>query len=100
MTDNTSPITVEELRELFNILMDHLEKTGTVSVKLDRDFFWSLPQDQLYNVYEEPKNLNIAQLSESLDFLNQIRLGQREPVGFALVWLADVLRAIGHRSIG
>ena len=100
MIDKTDSVSIDELREIFNRLMDHLETTGIDRVKLDCDFFWSIPQDELYNVYEDPKSLSIGQVSESLDFLNQIRLGQSEPIGFALVWLADVLRAIGHKSIG
>jgi len=60
--------------------------------------FWSIPPDALYDVYQEPPELTIGQLTESWDNLR--RLGEDEPgFGLDLVWLSDVLRAIGHAQL-
>ena len=100
MTDEAITITVDQLRSYFRVLIDHLDTNGIDSLELKHDYFWSIDQHDLYNVYDYPKNLTVGQLSEALEHLERIRSGERPPLGYALVWLAHVLQALGHDSIG
>lgn len=44
-----------------------LKKQGIVS--LDFDYYWEVPGKYIYNTYNEPKVLEIGQLSEDYKFL-------------------------------
>jgi hypothetical protein len=100
MTEENLTVTMEELRTFTNMILGHLESVGQQDLELRHDYFWSIGPDELYDVYESPGELTIGQISESLATLRRISSGKSPPIGYALVWLADILRAIGHQSIG
>lgn len=92
-------LSVAELRRVCGQLLDHLDTVEGPDVRLDRDFFWAIPAEKLYNVYATPEGLTVGQLSESWTNLTAI-LAEQAPVNaFALVWLADILRAIGQAVV-
>ena len=88
-------IRVSELREIFDRLMTHVESTQGDQVTLHEDDFYSLPAPGLYNVLEDAPDPTIGQLTESLDSL---RRGDGT-ITHELVWLGDVLKAVGHHTI-
>jgi len=88
-------IQVAELREIFDRLMTHVESTQGDQVTLHEDYFYSLPAPGLYNVLEDAPDPTIGQLTESLDSL---RRGEGT-ITHELVWLGDVLKAVGHHTI-
>ncbi|HYX37724.1 MAG TPA: hypothetical protein VE954_31875 [Oligoflexus sp.] len=92
-------IKVSELRSIANKLFDHLEHRGHSSLTIESDFYWSIPQEQLYDTYADPKNFTQGQLSDDWSELQSILKGEKEPLGFALVWLASVLRKIGEDTV-
>jgi hypothetical protein len=81
------------------MLLDHLEDRHGPEVLLNRDMFWSISMDELYDIYQQPTTLTIGQLSENWGFLEQIVEERSAPVGYALVWLGEILRALGHSNI-
>jgi len=92
-------IRISELREVANLLFDHLERSGHVEVDVDQDFYWSIPDDKLYSVYEEPSGFTVGQLSDDCQELRKISSGQKQPIAYALVWLSSVLRFLGTRIV-
>lgn len=81
--------------------IDHLEAvTKSDSVVLDKDYFWSIPPDERYDVYNTPADLTIGQLSDSLEFLKPLLADPDDALTYHLVWLADILRAIGEDNVG
>lgn len=92
-------IKLDDLRRVSGILFDHLERAGITEVEVDKDYYWSIPEEKLYSVYEEPSNLTVGQLSHDLDELAKINAGSKEPIAFALTWLASVLRFVGAKVI-
>ncbi|MFJ1753285.1 hypothetical protein [Kitasatospora sp. NPDC088134] len=90
-------VSLVELRRSFDLLLSHVEAaTGGDFVALDKDYFWSVPSSELYDVAQEPSDLTIGQLSESWQHLTNVVADRDRAVGHHLVWLADVLRAIGQ----
>jgi hypothetical protein len=85
-----------ELREAFDVLLRHLEATTGADVALDKEYFWSVPSDELYDATNEPSSLTIGQLSESWQHLEDLLADQDRSLAYHLVGIADVLRAIGH----
>ncbi|WP_253974465.1 hypothetical protein [Myxococcus dinghuensis] len=58
---------------------------GHTEVELDSDHYWSIPNDKLYSVYEDPSDFTVGQLSEDLENVR------------AFVWVSTLLRFIGSK---
>ena len=91
-------VSVEEVRQLALLLLRHVEESAGSTVELDKDMFWSVPSPELYNVYDTPE-LTVGQLSESWASLKAMGDGESPSLSYGLVWLADVLRAIGQELV-
>ena len=92
-------IKIDEIRQACNKLLDFLESNGNNEIITDLDFYWNIQSSSLYNVYEDPENMTIGQLSDDLNELRKIINNETEPVGYALVWLSSLLRLIGEKSV-
>ena len=89
-------VSVSELRAMTEKLFLHLERKDYSSVELSTDYYWNIPKEFRYNPYEEPKDLDLGQLTDDWANLRKILEGTTEPVGYAFVWLSTVLRAVGE----
>ncbi|MDX2748352.1 MULTISPECIES: hypothetical protein [Streptomyces] len=89
-------IPLDQLRTAFELALQHIEASAGSAVALEHDYFWSVPGDELYEVLNEPRTITIGQLSESWQHLEDLLADPNRAVGHHLVWLADVLRAIGQ----
>ena len=93
-------VTLEELRRITATLYDHLETRGVRTIDLDGDYYWSIPREQRNDPTQEPTVKSIGQLSDDLEELRRIQRGETEPIGYALVWLASILREVGEQTVG
>lgn len=97
MTGDSLHVPLDELRRSFDVLIRHVEgATAGGAVALDKDYFWAIPSDEQYDVTKVPGDLTIGQLSESWQHLQDLLADEDRALGYHLVWLADVLRAIGQ----
>jgi hypothetical protein len=92
-------IAIADVRRTCELLLSHVEQSGRASIDLTKDFYWNIPQEQRYRAYEEPDALDVGQLSDDWAELQAIVGGQKEPLGYALVWLSSILRAIGEETV-
>ena len=90
-------VTLEDLRAVTERLYDHLASQGHQELDVPDVHYWSIPREQRVDRYEEPTDLTIGQTSDDWERLRRIRTGESEVVGYALVWLASVLREIGEQ---
>jgi hypothetical protein len=95
--DVTVPLAV--LAQAAEALLDHVKRTAGETVELPHDFFWAIPPDALYDMHSKPEPLTIGQLTESLAHVERIVQGVDEPLAYGLVWLADLLRAVGAQAV-
>lgn len=91
-------IETQELRDVCERLIDHLERTQGESVTLREDYFYSLPSPGVYDVTRDPPEPTIGQLTETWDNLHRNRDAD-STIAFELVWLGDLLRALGHSGL-
>lgn len=98
MTDGLR-LDTEQLRRVTLAALDHLQSTVGESVELDKDFFWSVPGEATYNVESEPMELTVGQLSESWQHLVDLDRDPSGALAFPLVWLAQILQAIGQSVV-
>jgi len=93
-------INLDDIRTIFEKLIKHLEKIGVNTVSIPVDYYWNIPNDVVYDPYNEPTKFDMGQLSDDWRELQKLLDDDREPVGYHLVWLAAVLKAIGEFTIG
>lgn len=93
-------VSIDELRKITEILLNHVEQTGVQTVELAHDYYWHVPQESRYEPYTEPGELSMGQLSDDWAELQRISRGEKDPLGYGLVWLASVLRAVGEETAG
>ncbi len=93
-------VNVSDLKCAANLLFQHLEATGHTQLSFNIDYYWSIPTEHVYNVYEEPHDLTIGQISDDLSELMRIVEGDSEPNVYALAWLASILRAAADTMPG
>jgi hypothetical protein len=95
MDGDTLSTSVPELRRIANVLLDHLEASTGTAVDLAHDFYWFLDPADRRDVYREPSDGTIGQLSENLTNLRS-SVESGDEVGYCLVWLAEILRTVGE----
>lgn len=91
-------ISIDRVRLACQLLLDHLAQSEGKDIPIERDFFWSISDEILYDVYNEPNELTIGQVSESWGHLEDLLDGRTATPSRHLSWLADVIRALGSPS--
>ena len=66
-------VPTQTLRVAFDLLMRHVEEVNGSSVLIDKDYYWAIPVNSLYDVYNEPDAFTIGQLTECLAHLEKLR---------------------------
>jgi len=89
-------VPVAVLRRASELLLDHLESVEGDAIMLEKDYYWAIAQEQLYDAYNEPSTFTVGQLSECLENLERVVEDPSRSTFFALVWLADLLRSAGQ----
>jgi hypothetical protein len=88
-------ISLSDLGDALDRLLRQLRQSEGDGVTLEPDLFWAISPAQLFDVNQQPSDLTIGQLSESWQWVRN-SLGDELPiVPYALVWIGDILRAIG-----
>lgn len=65
-------IPIATLKQAARVLLEHVEELDGDVVSVDHDYYWAIAPEQLYDVFREPAELTIGQLTECLDHLNSI----------------------------
>ena len=87
----------EQLKRACDVLIDHVVATGG-SIRLTEDYFWAVPTDQRFRVDQKPGELTIGQLTECWSNVESM-LADGSTIGYGLVWLGEVLKAIGESRV-
>lgn len=90
-----STLSLEELTLVINRVVDGLRQSGVTEIELKNDYFWAVPDDQIYQVESAPHDLTIGQVTESWQWLLDLLKKNDQPIDYSLVWLSDVFKAIG-----
>jgi hypothetical protein len=100
MSEPVVRIPVDQLRQVFELLVSHVAGNSAADLPVGQDYFWSIPSPERYDVYNQPSELTIGQVSESWGNLSGLLEDESKTLGYGLVWLSDVLRAIGDEAVG
>lgn len=93
--ENTIEIQKEDLKRIL-ILGDKLEASNNNGFLFEKDLYWSIPDEKLYDVYKEPVDLTIGSLVEDWKFLQKILRNEREAVVHDFNKISNILRLVGQ----
>ncbi len=100
LAENGSVIVhLDEIEKAIHLVIEHLNNQHIAVAELPEDYYWEISEEQRYDPAQNPKDLSLGQLSEDWDRVQQIVKGDAPPVGYALVWLASLLRKIGSANV-
>jgi hypothetical protein len=86
------------LRAAIEKSLAHAEETYGPSMDIADDLYWFVPGDQLYDPTKEPVGLTLGSLADDWSELEAVARGEKETIGYLLVWASAVLRALGDRT--
>jgi hypothetical protein len=92
-------INTTELRQAFEIFMSHLDECGQSNIQIEEDYYWNIPWDSRYDPLEKPTDLTMGQLTDDWNEVQRIARGERDAIGYGLVWLSTILRRIGETTL-
>ncbi|MBL1222490.1 hypothetical protein JET18_16680 [Chryseobacterium sp. L7] len=96
---NNIEIQKEDLKKILFMLIDKLDDSPTDKFSLEKDLYWNIPDDKLYNMYQEPPDLTIGSLVEDWELLQKILRKEREVLWYDFYKVSTILNSIGHASI-
>ncbi len=92
-------IELDELTRALELILQHVKASQTGPVEIAEDYYWEIDQAQLYDPTNDPSSFSIGQLSDDWTRIEQLLKGEAQPIGYALVWLGNILRAVGQKNV-
>jgi len=92
-------IDLRELQRAVNAILDHIvDDLGieTLPIRKDKDLYWDVPMNRLYDVKKDPPKLDVGRLADDLEFVMLMLQDERHPVGAVLLHVAPLLRHVGE----
>jgi hypothetical protein len=96
---NNIQVPLEDLAKAFQLIAKHIQTTKGRSIEISQDYYWEIAESELYDPTKDPSDLSLGQLSHDWERLQQLLAGEAPPIGYAMVWLAAVLRAVGQNLV-
>jgi hypothetical protein len=84
-------INLNDLKQIVDMVFSSLNQSNELNIEVNADFYWDIPDEELYNPYKNPDNLTLGQLSFDLEELNRL-LQKDEVITHDLKRLSTVLR--------
>ena len=85
-------IVISDLRLIFNAIFDSIENDlGFKDVTLNKDYYYSIPDADRYNMQCDPVDYNVGQLFEDWDFLKIILKDGSMATPMNLIHLAPLI---------
>jgi hypothetical protein len=94
----TARVKLNELRQAIDRVFDHLAEHGYREIELDADYYWVIHRaSDKYDPYSEPKNLSLGSLYDDWQRVEELAVGEAEPIARDLIQLAALLSYVGER---
>ena len=95
--ENNTPIKIGDLKILFEIFLSKLNSLdNNQSITPDKDLYWNILDEELYDPYKDPVGLTMGSLTDDWEFLQKVMSGERDMIDYDLYKLAAILRCLGE----
>jgi hypothetical protein len=86
-------ISLTDLKQIADVVLSSLQQSNETNIEINVDFYWDIPDEDIYNPYKNPENLTLGQLSFDLEELSRL-LHANEVVTYDLKRLSNVFRLL------
>lgn len=90
---------IEVLRAAVNHLLDYVRRVRGEEIEIPDNLYWFVPADELHDPTRDPTRLTLGSVSDDWEETAAVGTGQKDPIGYALVWAATILREIGDTTL-
>ena len=89
---------IDEIEKITLILLSKLRESKGNFIEINNDFYWDISVNELYNPYEEPKNITLGQLSDDLNEIQRLTKSD-DATPYDLKRLASIINALGVENL-
>lgn len=86
-------VNLEEIEKVVSCLLSKLRESKGNEIELNNDYYWDISEEELYNPYEEPKNITLGQLSDDLEEIQRLNKSD-DAIAYDFKRLASILKAL------
>jgi len=90
---NDMKINFDEIQDTVIFMLSTFKEHKGVEVEIKSDFYWDISMEEIYNPYDEPRNITLGQISDDIIELRRA-MKSGEIVPYDLKRLANILIAI------
>ncbi|MFK0289858.1 hypothetical protein ACIQU6_05115 [Streptomyces sp. NPDC090442] len=90
-------IPFDQLRTALDVALQHAEARHGKTATLELDYYWDISREDLYDPMKDPEP-GLGQLVDTWEWTSRLPDEPDDVIGHHLVWLGDILRAIGHTT--
>lgn len=94
-------INKKELLQVIHVLSECIDRNfGDNIIIDDKEFYWDVPLDQVFNYSQEPKELDMGQLLCDIEDLTRLLDEESIAVSYDLVKMSSILKLLKIKSSG
>lgn len=70
--DSNMKVNIDEIQKITSLLLLKLKEIKGNDIEIRNDYYWDISDEELYRLYESPKNITLGQLSDDLEELQRL----------------------------
>jgi len=86
-------VNIDEIQKITSLLLSKLKESKGNEIEINNDYYWEISNEELYNPYEEPRNITLGQLSDDLDEVHRL-LQSDDAIMYDLKRIAGILKTL------
>jgi hypothetical protein len=86
-------VKIDDIEKVTLLLLSKLKESKGNEIELNNDFYWDISEEELYNPYQEPKNITLGQLSDDLEEIQRL-INSDDAISYDLKRLASILKVL------
>ena len=86
-------VNINNLQKIISLLLLKLKEAKGNEIEIENDFYWDILSDELYNPYNEPKNISLGQLSDELKEILRLQTTD-DAIIYDLKRVSNILKAL------
>lgn len=86
-------VNIDEIQKITFLLLSKLKDNIGNEVEISNDYYWNIPNEELFNPYEQPKGLTLGQMADDIEEVQRL-LEYDNPIIYDLKRIASILTAI------
>ena len=77
-------------------ILAHAQNVKGAVIDLPEDLYWFIQNESLFDPARAPGDITLGSLDDDWEQLQQVARGERDPLGYDLIWASALLRCLGE----